>query len=182
MAAVFLRQYINALISPVTMAFNNALSNLSAQVATLSAQQKTIETLSCMTVVGATTPMTLTSGNASGTYTAPISGGGNLITLSPLTLLSVKGVLLGSDIVTQDSGIWDLDFVVKQGQNAVVTTIVGTPNITLSAADTAFSSLTISVVADTVDGAFYLEVSNSAGWTNIASFQATLSLTELTIS
>lgn len=146
-------------------------------------QQAGLTILSGITSTGT---LILTSGNINGTYTAPsnaalANGTNNIINLVPYSVLRIKGTILGADTITQDSGSWDIDFVIKQGADATSTIIVGTPKISLIAADAAFVPLAISVTADTVNGGPNINISNASGWTNISYFEANLIISELII-
>lgn len=86
---------------------------------------------------------------------------------------------MGVDVTTQDTGSWDVEFVIKQGANATTTSIVGSPYINLIAADTAFAQLPINITADTVNGGVEISINNT--WINNAYWEANLSVTELVI-
>lgn len=176
MAAFPLKEYVDALFARATTAFSNALANIQQQITGMSVQQSGIP-VSGLTVAASTSATSLTTGNTVGTYTPP--GSTNVVKLVPNSIVGVKGVLVGQDTVTGDTGAWDISFAIKQRENAATTTIVGTPIINLMGADTAFVSIGVVGAADTTNGALSILVTNSAGWTNVASFEAILTLTSL---
>ena len=129
--------------------------------------------------VSGTNPLILTAGNVNNVYTAPNTT--NILNLLPYSVLRVKGSILLVDTKTQSVGSWDVDFVIKQGINAAATSIVGTPVITSTAIDTEFSTVTVTVVADTTNGGPNITLTNSAAWTNLAYAEASVTVTELII-
>lgn len=106
-----------------------------------------------MTTTGAT-PTRATANNAAASTA-------NQLTLQNNSTVYVLGHVLARDTVTNDVAYWEVKAVAKRGAAAANTTILGTPSVTKLFADTAAATWTITISADTTNGALAIDVTGA---------------------
>lgn len=82
----------------------------------------------------------------------------NQLTLRNNSVFKFQGRVVAYDMTTLDAKEWDFSGLIKRGAAAANTSLVGTPSITSAFADTAAAAWTISIAADTTNGALAVNV------------------------
>lgn len=77
---------------------------------------------------------------------------------------SFRGRIVGRSS-TGDVAVWNIDGLIKRGANAAATALVGTPTATMTFNDGGASAWTITITADTTNGALKIEVTGAAATT-----------------
>lgn len=97
--------------------------------------------------------------------TADATGGSssNQLTLRNGSAFRVKGTVVARDTTSNDCKEWTFEALIKRGASASTTTIVGTPTIASTFADTAAASWSIDVTADTTNGALSVTAIGETG-------------------
>jgi hypothetical protein len=116
------------------------------------------------------TPATLT---AQGSVVAAVQ----VNTLPNNAVYAVRVQVVASQAATGDVAGWEITGVVKRGANAATTAIVGTPVVTLLAADAGAAAWTCALIANTTYGAAVVQATGEADKT--IAWVATMHTTEL---
>lgn len=101
-----------------------------------------------------TTGTTVTAATADGAA----AGTTNQLVLRNNSVFVVEGSVVAYDLTTLDAASFSISALVKRGANAAATALVGTPVITRDFNDTAAGTWTVTVTADTTNGAFTVNV------------------------
>lgn len=101
-----------------------------------------------------TTGTTATRATADGATAATA----NQLTLRNNSVFIVEGSVVAYDLTTLDAASFTISALIKRGANAGTTALVGTPVITRDFNDTAAATWAVTVVADTTNGAFGVNV------------------------
>ena len=95
----------------------------------------------------------------------------NQLTLRDDSAFRVRGTVVARNTGTNDAKEWTFEALIKRGTNAAATSIVGTPTLTSTFADTAAASWAIAISADTTNGALAITgtgaASTSIRWTAV---------------
>lgn len=95
----------------------------------------------------------------------------NQLTLRNNSAFRVRGTVVARSTSTNDCKEWTFEALIKRGATAADTTIVGTPTVTSTFADTAAAGRGIAVTADTTNGALAITatgvMSTSIRWTAV---------------
>lgn len=78
-------------------------------------------------------------------------GQGNCLNLAPRSTQVMRG-LISADMDGLASAAWEISWVIRRGETAASTTVVGMPVITLLASDSALYGARITITADTSEG------------------------------
>lgn len=89
----------------------------------------------------------------------------NQLTLRNNSAFRFEGRVISRDTVTNDAKEWSVTGLIKRGANAAATSLVGTPTVTSSFADTNASAWALTVSADTTNGSLALTI-DTTGTTN----------------
>ncbi len=89
----------------------------------------------------------------------------NQLTLRTKSTFRVKGTVVARNTSTNDSKEWTFEALIKRGADTSSTSIVGTPSITSTFADTAAASWSIAVTADTTNGALAITATGAEATT-----------------
>lgn len=90
----------------------------------------------------------------------------NQLTLRNNSVFRVRGIVVARNTSTNVCKEWTFEALIKRGASAAATSIVGTPSITSTFADTAAASWGVAVSADTTNGALAVTATGAAS-TNI---------------
>ena len=105
---------------------------------------------------------TLSATSTTATPVVLLSGGGSTVqsylqvTLPNNQSYAYKGLVVARNTSTGDMASWEIRGAIKRGANAASTALVGSPTITSIAADSAASTWTIAITADTANGSLQL--------------------------
>lgn len=143
------RANTNNIVTRFTLGFNSTTN-------TLGRFQKSTLGVNFTTTNATTTPLTSTGGTATAT---------NQLVLFNNSTFRVRGEVVARDTANGDSKEWVFNALIKRGANAGTTTLVGTPSITSTFADTGAAAWTIAVVADTTNGALQVTATGETGKT-----------------
>jgi hypothetical protein len=105
---------------------------------------------------------TLSATSTTATPVVLLSGGGSTVqyylqvTLPNNQAYAYKGLVVARNTSTGDMASWEIRGAIKRGANAASTTLVGSPTITSIAADSAASTWSIAITADTANGSLQL--------------------------
>lgn len=93
----------------------------------------------------------------------------NQLTLRNSSAFAFDGKVVARDTTTNDMKAWELRGAIRRGANAAATAIVGTPTVSVIAANTSASPWTVALGADTTNGALAVtvtgETSKTIRWT-----------------
>lgn len=95
----------------------------------------------------------------------------NQLTLRNNCTFRVHGTVVARNTATNEATEWTFEALIKRGTSAGSTTIVGTPTITSTFADTSAASWAIAISADTTNGALAVTATGAAStiirWTAV---------------
>lgn len=95
----------------------------------------------------------------------------NQLVLRNNSAFRVRGTVVALNTTTNDAKEWTFEALIKRGANAAATSIVGTPTLTSTFADTAAESWALAITADTTNGALAITgtgaASTSIRWTAV---------------
>ncbi|OAK61699.1 hypothetical protein A3K87_20650 [Variovorax paradoxus] len=101
------------------------------------------------------TPTSMGTDGASG-------GNDNQAILTNSSVMMISGVVMARQNATGDAKGWTFSALVKRGANAAATSIVGSPTVTVTGADSGASAWTIALTADTTNGGLAIRVTGEA--------------------
>lgn len=99
------------------------------------------------------------------TADAASAGSTNQLAVRNNSAFRVKGTVVARDTTSNDAKEWTFEALIKRGANAASTSIVGTPTVASTFADTAAAGWSIDVTADTTNGALAVTAIGEAGKT-----------------
>lgn len=99
------------------------------------------------------------------TSNAAAAAATNQLTLRNSSAFAFDGKVVARDTTTNDMKAWELRGAIRRGANAAATAIVGTPTVSVIAANTSASPWTVSVGADTTNGSLAIDVTGETSKT-----------------
>ena len=99
------------------------------------------------------------------TAEAAAASASNQLALRNNSAFRVRGTVVARSTSTNDAKEWTFEALIKRGTNAAATSIVGTPTLTSTFADTAAASWAIAISADTANGALAITGTGAASTT-----------------
>ena len=114
---------------------------------------------------------TLSATSTTATPVVLLAGGGtsvqSYLQVTPINnqAYAYKGLVVARNTSTGDMASWEIRGAIKRGANAASTTLVGTPGIDVLAYDSAASTWSIAITADTTNGSLQLTATGAAATT-----------------
>lgn len=121
---------------------------------------------------------TTTNTSALVTSDAATAAATNQLTLRNNSAFRFEGRVISRDTVNNDSKEWAISGLVKRGAAAVNTSLVGTPTVTSTWADTGASAWAVTLSADTTNGSLGITI-DTTGTTNAVRTTAVVWSTEV---